>query len=30
MEISDYSDYAEALKMKLIREITPDTVSQAD
>jgi hypothetical protein len=30
MEISDYSDYAEALKMKLIREITPDTASQAD
>ena len=30
MEIADYEDYAEALKTKLIREITPNIVSQAD
>ena len=30
MEIADYEDYAEALKKKLIREITPDIVSKAD
>jgi hypothetical protein len=30
MEIADYEDYAEALKTKLIREITPDIISQAD
>ena len=30
MEIADYEDYAEALKKKLIREITPDIVSHTD
>ena len=30
MEIADYEDYAEALKTKLIREITPNIISQAD
>ena len=30
MEIADYEGYAEALKIKLIREITPDMISQAD
>ena len=30
MEIAQYEDYAEALKTKLIREITPDIVSQTD
>ena len=30
MEIADYEGYAEALKIKLIREITPDMITQAD
>ena len=30
MEIADYEDYAEALKKKLIREITPAIISKAD